>query len=656
MLRKQTPGRARPADVEAVAAVSALGKVMNQDGTALDHSKVRKRESMLPTRGRSGRGGVRRASAESAGRRTRSEDGKAARSARERHMEDEFNAFGGRATAGVAKEVPARGGADDGPVMTTKYVPSPRGLVKVTVPVSAGSSAHSSLRKSASIHTGMNMRHGSGSRRASMTSAGSDAARRQAKSTAESSSARTRSNKPKPRPSGDSHSPSPTTRAPVTPRRTTVKDLVAPPLPEEPEDSVSTSGKGESIVPLNEKEEEQDEQPFDSEANARSSPKTPKQGGHVPALEVSQHGFQTPVPDGPTMAEYLQSADPILSAGATQRQRELEEAEAASTTPDGDRLKIGKSPSPMKSAMKNSPSAGTSKYNRPPLDTSSAADGAYLSLTTAENTRLNAQLSDDKMRKSPTLRQPKRRVSVHSPKTPSAASADRSSKVLRQFSLSKPQGRTLAMNKNNSGEKQAQSPTSPKSNQKKVDPSVLYPREPPKKKSSFERERPQHKNLGFKNLSLRSEASNEFMYQGTLEGEIHQSPGQHVGHETPKKALLSVTAEGWKSRFSDSDSENDSPPFSSNASGSTQPSSHRDSSLAHHGGFGLFKHKDHHGHKPKHSLGASLASAKPHEPQKARLAPTSNRGSNTLSAERPLKNHNSFSGKLKKLFGKKHAT
>ncbi|AGO10419.1 AaceriABL037Cp [[Ashbya] aceris (nom. inval.)] len=655
MLRKQTPGRAKPADVEAVAAVSALGKVMNQEGTALDHSKMRKKENMQPTRGRSGRGGIRRVSMESTGRRTRSEDGKAARGTRERQVEDEFNAFGGRATAGVVKEVSARDGTGSGPAMTTKYVPSPRGLVKVTVPVSAGSSGNNSLRKSASIHNGMSARRDSTPRRTSMTSAGSESGRGLAKAAAEGSAARMRSNKSKPKPSNGSQSPSPNPEVPVTPRRTTGRDLSATPLPEEPEDNTSTPGKVEPIVISDAKQEDRGEHPFREELNGRSSPKTPKQGGHVPALEISQHDFQTPVPDGPTMAEYLRSADPVLNAGATERLKEPEETEVASSTSYNDRLKIGKSPSPIKSAMKNSPSAGASKYSDSTLDSPSAADGAYLSLTTAENTRLNAQLSDEKMRKSSALRQPKKRVSVHSPKTTSATPADRSSKVLRQFSAPKPQNRTPITNKNTTGEKQPQSPASSKTKQKKVDPSVLYPREPPKKKSSFERERPQHKNLGFKNQSLRSEASNEFMYEAELERELQQYPGQHVGHETPKKALLSVTAEGWKSRFSDSDSENESPPFSSNASGSTQPSSHRDSSFGHHGGFGLFKHKDHHGHKSNHLPGAHISSPKAQGFQKARLAPASNNGPSSLSTEHPMKPRKGFGGKLKKLFGKKHA-
>lgn len=134
---------------------------------------------------------------------------------------------------------------------------------------------------------------------------------------------------------------------------------------------------------------------------------------------------------------------------------------------------------------------------------------------------------------------------------------------------------------------QRPSSTIVKATHKSVENSALYPKEPPQKRSSFEKQRPLSTNLGFKKLSLREEMDEPILPPPHLGSKPHTpvksgsyNEVQYVSGTIPQfspstPGSVPQPVGGFRSRFVDSDSENESeiPPFSSRDSRSTQPSS-----------------------------------------------------------------------------------
>lgn len=285
------------------------------------------------------------------------------------------------------------------------------------------------------------------------------------------------------------------------------------------------------------------------------------------------------------------------------------------------KLSLGNTP--IKSALKKTHSNSS---GNPPYDHKST-NSAYLSLTTAENTRLNAQMSMENLvsRKS-SVKKPNRPQSmvaqptqkISSPVTKEikkkpAATFERQSSIARNSKIenkatpsrrhSKIERSKPSQNRESMIEKTAkQMAQDPKMN------SILYPAEPIPKKSSFEKLRPEQDHLGFKSMSLRAGMTNETEYeQNSMSTKFHQTentPSYPITQQQRAQQLQPLTSSmgpsggsGWTSRFQDSDSDDDfKPPSINNGSGrgrsgsmnGTSPSKQKSN------GFSLFKSKKHH--------------------------------------------------------------
>lgn len=298
----------------------------------------------------------------------------------------------------------------------------------------------------------------------------------------------------------------------------------------------------------------------------------------------------------PSLAQHLRAVNPYLN------QRDTDDTQELSTDDNKNLFKV---PSPMKSALKKTntqSSESSSMYSA-----KSPANQAYLSLTTAENTRLNAQLSSsetsvhrqnskhlsrpqsmanprsaspsprEKARTKRLSNAPKqppasKSAQVKSPEQTPAVAAARTSNMVnrsRQDSVKrKAQEQVKTIVQANSGSKQ-------------LPDSILYPKEPPQKRSSFEKTRNQDSGLGFKKLSLRDELARETPPDTS-------NIRQHSSHDSSHNFLQNS---GWKSRFHDSDSEEENAPFSTGTSRSTQPTSVGTNGDTAGGSFALFKGK-----------------------------------------------------------------
>ncbi|SCW02484.1 LAFE_0F07448g1_1 [Lachancea fermentati] len=394
---------------------------------------------------------------------------------------------------------------------------------------------------------------------------------------------------------------------------------------------------------------------------------------------------------GSSMAQYIRSANQYLNKG----HENVTNAHSKESLPANDIPELGtkkeqvakpaplqKVPSPMKSALKktNSRTSTSSHYND---RGNSKANEAYLSLATAENTRLNAQLTGDP---------PSRRSSVRKARPTSMMTQNitdnggpgqpRTKHLSMQPSMQQMQPPARSKKRPDTsrvvaGSGEATSRKSSKHSQSTDN--ILYPKESPAKRSSFEKQRPQQSHLGFKKLSLREDVTDIMYEQSSLNNRFHgndpQTPTkkQEPPPQTSQQALQSISGGAWKSRFHDSDSEEEGGPFSSGGSGSTQPSST--------GGAFLFKSK-HSDVKlappqPHFSQGSSSAPASKHStpnkkisqmslrtsssvselgPPKASNKVTSRYFSETLPTPQPIsepKKKNGFGKKLKKIFGRK---
>lgn len=347
-----------------------------------------------------------------------------------------------------------------------------------------------------------------------------------------------------------------------------------------------------------------------------------------------------PIVNGPSLAQHLRAANPYLKQADTDS-RVNEENEPSHRTSSLEVNKNGtkalyKVPSPMKSALKktNTHSSNTSSI----YSEKSPANQAYLSLTTAENTRLNAQLaSTENLPLKPNAKHLSRPQSMVNPKgnrsnSPTPRESTRSKRVstgsqprpankstfYKTSNDSIPDAATAAAKtsatasrmKNNSANRIVQVKGSQKKDvsedsvaSKTPSNDILYPREPPQKKSSFEKLRNQDTHLGFKKLSLRDEYITDAAYeQSNLNNKFRQNLPATPNRQNsggPSNGLneagqIFIQNSGWKSRFHDSDSEDENAPFSSaGTSRSTQPTTAgtANTDKSNGSGFSLFKHK-----------------------------------------------------------------
>lgn len=199
-----------------------------------------------------------------------------------------------------------------------------------------------------------------------------------------------------------------------------------------------------------------------------------------------------------------------------------------------------KSSSVIKSAMKKT--TNNISHNNDTRSKQSSATDAYLSLTTAENTRRNAQLSLENLTRKPSIKRVSRPQSaiitstVTSPKKAGIRTKNQSTHTNHM-------GNTY-FKRNNSGSHLIQTP---------------------EKRSSFEKQRPPQNNLGFKYLSLRDDLNVDYMHDQSamkngFHGHLPHSQIKHtqqedIGKEGIDSKLSIIGGENWKSRFHDSDSD-----------------------------------------------------------------------------------------------------
>ncbi|CDH16115.1 uncharacterized protein ZBAI_07903 [Zygosaccharomyces bailii ISA1307] len=274
-----------------------------------------------------------------------------------------------------------------------------------------------------------------------------------------------------------------------------------------------------------------------------------------------------------------------------------------------------KQSSPIKSALKKTTTSASNTSSI--YSDASPANQAYLSLTTAENTRLNAQLtSNDSI--------PRKASYKHLNRSRSLPNSNKGN-----HSLSPPP-REAARPKRHSHHVGIRSPGAQQQPNKRLPPTRvkptkvtanrmsrnepakaaakpqvhnphLYPREPPPRRSSFEKIRNKDNNVGMAKMSMRNGGSVEDNYQqSTLDSHFRAAANQVVAPPPPPSTSVTENVTngtgisgGFKSRFQDSDSEEEGAPFSSSGSKSTQPSSASTVESANSGnGFSLFKHKE----------------------------------------------------------------
>ncbi|CAI1662433.1 hypothetical protein SEUBUCD646_0M02230 [Saccharomyces eubayanus] len=429
----------------------------------------------------------------------------------------------------------------------------------------------------------------------------------------------------------------------------------------------------------------------------------------------------------PSLAQYLRTSNTYLSPKNPPKQIETEKL----LKPENPMAPATKVVTPIKSALKKS--SGISNHKNSVYAESSPANGAYLSLTTAENTRLNAQMtvSDSVSRRTSVKRSSiKRPQSVgqfrnnrsSSPSPPEKISSKRHSaiplgtpekgkskrsSVVASFpkaisqthnstTVPEPNGQKSKLKSEVSGKlndasmkKGPPGPQNSKPATKDMN-SILYPKEPPARKSSFEKTRSNESHLGFKKLSLR----NSIMEDDTSDGYSGQASQNNANRtETAQEFFKNL---GYSSRFADSDSDNDSQVFSQSPSkqkGGTEEhntNSNKKTSSGNNGAFSLFKSKSKKKEddmapprisQPNHNTaqyatpnmkvskkfsGVSLRAASDAEPAKVSSPTMSNRlrfSSNPENSEgRYLQSQENndtkekkggFGKKLKKIFGRK---
>ncbi|SCV01501.1 LAME_0G16600g1_1 [Lachancea meyersii CBS 8951] len=462
------------------------------------------------------------------------------------------------------------------------------------------------------------------------------------------------------------------------------KVLISPPgedLTETPEDSAVpefrvTDTPSDSDSPVKTVEDVinedklTDEIPISKEIKSETSP---------------EHG--TAAPDkkdsGNSMAKYLRSANRYLNKAHEAARDEYSDA-SDNVTENGGKEAVVSSPasppmarvtSPMKSALKQSlnNNSGNGTYSQ---DSNSTAHDAYVSLATAQNTRLNAQLSNEPPQRQPSVRRtrPQSMTNGNSrvPKKEDATRQKHRSVQALPKSDIQPPARSR-MRPDSSSKKPVTKPGSHAKQQSRNDPSIFYPPEPPQKRSSFERVRPDQTHTGFKKLSLRdsmADGPSDTMPAGKMDIST-PTKGKNPPASLSQQAPLS-SGEKWSSRFQDSDSEDEGGPMPAPQQNATHST----------GKSGVFSFKNKKDSlfeppQPRYAQSATAPNSKHNTPNKkfsslslrsvsssgnAMPAKTGNTLSNRFLSEQlpsggsgndePVKKK-SFGKKLKKLFGRK---
>lgn len=289
---------------------------------------------------------------------------------------------------------------------------------------------------------------------------------------------------------------------------------------------------------------------------------------------------------------------------------------------------------PIKSALKKTPrikysqhdSTSSSPYSNI-KNSPTTAEGAYLKLTTAENTRLNAQLSSENLlRKKPTKRIVRSQSMMnHNTSNQSAnnklqnnkstatnavngknisaktnnSNAATSTNVKRFSQIPKSKSTNLAKRSSQvpKNDKRSTSEVQKTAKQMANDPnlaSILFPVEPPQRKSSFEKLRTKEDHLGFKNLSLRQDIMADELYgQSNMNNNFHNQPSMKQSNASSSSQRRNSNSSygneqnagflsGFSSRFQDSDDEDGflpppTPNYSYNSNGSNGARSRSDS-------------------------------------------------------------------------------
>lgn len=287
-------------------------------------------------------------------------------------------------------------------------------------------------------------------------------------------------------------------------------------------------------------------------------------------------------------------------------------------------LKLSQGGTPIKSALKKtrSNSSGNSPYDH------TSTNSAYLSLTTAENTRLNAQMSMENLvprkgsikkfkRPQSMVTQPTQRTSApvakEIKKKPAAAPVERKPSTLRNSrteNKASPARRQSKIERSRPAQNRESliENTAKQMAQDSRMSSILYPVEQIPKKSSFEKLRPEADHMGFKSLSLRGGITNEIEYeQNSMSNKFRQSeaaPSYPINQQQRTQQMQPLTASmgpgsgtaGWTSRFQDSDSDDDFFPPSNNNGGGRGISGSMNGaspSKSKGNGFSLFRSKKH---------------------------------------------------------------
>ena len=325
----------------------------------------------------------------------------------------------------------------------------------------------------------------------------------------------------------------------------------------------------------------------------------------------------------PSLAQYLRTSNTYLSRKNQSKQAEQEKFHK----PEAPMVPVTKVVTPIKSALKKS--SGSSNHDSSMYSDNSPANGAYLSLTTAENTRLNAQMtmSDSVSRrasvKRSSIKRPQsvgqfRSIRSNSPSPPEKINNKRHSAIpLGTPEKGKPK-RNSVMASLSKNSQQIQEPASvyesngPNKPKNQINKnikrgsqiaqnnkpstkdmnSILYPKEPPPRKSSFEKTRSNESHLGFKKLSLRNGNFEEALSE-SYNGQASQNSTNVNRTDTAQEFFKYL---GHSSRFADSDSEDESQFFNQgpskyNTETEGNKTSGNKNSNGGNGAFSLFKSK-----------------------------------------------------------------
>ncbi|SCU92291.1 LAFA_0F09318g1_1 [Lachancea sp. 'fantastica'] len=399
-----------------------------------------------------------------------------------------------------------------------------------------------------------------------------------------------------------------------------------------------------------------------------------------PDSAPSQNVIKEQGESGNSMAKYIRSANKYLNKAheatsdetASSQDSTLVGRNDGALTAPHDPHSTGRNASPMKSALKRSTSnnSGNDHYHH---DSNSTANDAYVSLATAQNTRLNAQLANEPNKRQPSVRKARPQSMTNG----KALKRDETTKQKHHSFQSLPQSEIQPPARSQRRPDSSRKNTRTKAaggakGQSRNTDSIFYPPEPPQKRSSFERERPNQSHMGFKKLSLRDSTADILNDDAPAANNTSFTPTKGQGASIPFQAALS-SGEKWNSRFQDSDSEDEGSALPPPRVAAVNPPAKT----------GVFSKKNKNTAvfeppQPRYAQSASVPNSKHNTPNKkfsslslrsasstvkASPAKTDNNLSNRFLSEqlppgggheegKPIKKQ-SFGKKLKKLFGRK---